>query len=185
MSDYQDRHEFSVRANDPQAELIAHDALDPEEMAQVDAIMAASAALQQTERRIAAASQRYMALGRTDMHAIHFLLVQENLGLEVSPSSLAHHLGITTASTTKLLDRLVKAGHIERVPNPTDRRSWRIKVLPETRLAALRTVGQIQAARVGPLRRLSEGERGTVLRYLRQTRQALEQALEEILGPGA
>ncbi len=183
MDEHED--EFSVRGNDPHGELIAPDALAEGDLALVDAIMAATARLRQTEQRIATASRRYMALGSTDMRAIHFLLVQENLGHGVSPSALARALGITTASTTKLLDRLERAGHIKRLPNPADRRSCRIKVLAQTRLAALRTVGQIQSARVAPVQQLSPAEREAVLRYLRSTNEALERALAEILGPDA
>lgn len=185
MDDDEDHQAFSVRANDPEGQLIAHGSLGEDDLALIDAIMAATASLQQTERRIAVASQRYMALGRTDMRAIHYLLVQENLDNEVSPSILARQLGITTASTTKLLDRLEKAGHIRRTPNPQDRRSSRITVMADTRLAALRTVGRIQSARVAPLQRLSPAERLTVLQYLRDTKDALESTLTEILGPGS
>lgn len=135
MDDNEDDQEFSVRGNDPRGELIAADALNEDDLALVDAILATSAALAHTEQRIATASRRHMALGRTDIRAIHFLLVQENLGHDVSPSSLARQVGITTASTTKLLDRLERAGHIERRPNPADRRSWQIKVMAGTRLA--------------------------------------------------
>lgn len=41
----------------------------------------------------------------------------------VTPRKLADHLGITTAAVTVLVDRLVASGHLERIPNPRDRRS--------------------------------------------------------------
>ncbi|WP_110181246.1 MarR family winged helix-turn-helix transcriptional regulator [Nocardioides solisilvae] len=41
----------------------------------------------------------------------------------VTPRRLADHLQITTAATTTLVDRLVRSGHLERVPHPADRRS--------------------------------------------------------------
>ncbi len=43
-------------------------------------------------------------------------------GETVSPTGLATHLGITTASTTALVKRLVGSGHVERRADPDDRR---------------------------------------------------------------
>jgi DNA-binding MarR family transcriptional regulator len=39
-----------------------------------------------------------------------------------TPSELARHTGLTSGATTAMLDRLEKAGLIERRPNPDDRR---------------------------------------------------------------
>jgi len=41
----------------------------------------------------------------------------------VTANLLATNLGISTASTTKLLDRLTASGHLERRPHPHDRRA--------------------------------------------------------------
>ncbi len=49
----------------------------------------------------------------------------------VTPRRLADHLGITTAATTALIDRLVGSGHLQRVPHPQDRRS--ILLIPTSR----------------------------------------------------
>lgn len=63
-----------------------------------------------------------MGLGETDMRAIRFVMAAADQGRGASPHELASHLGISTAATTVLLDRLVSAGHVERVPHPSDRR---------------------------------------------------------------
>ena len=82
--------------------------------------MAAMAALRQAEEKLSEASLRYMKLNRTDMRALHFLIVAENRKQIVTPSAIAEHLGISTASTTKLLDRLERGDHILRHTHPTD-----------------------------------------------------------------
>lgn len=64
-----------------------------------------------------------MRLGETDMRAVRFLMAQVRAGVPATPRDVAHHLGITTAATTALLDRLSAAGHVERRAHPTDRRS--------------------------------------------------------------
>jgi DNA-binding MarR family transcriptional regulator len=47
------------------------------------------------------------------------LLFQKGIA---TPSELARHTGLTSGAATAMLDRLEKAGFIERRPNPDDRR---------------------------------------------------------------
>lgn len=63
-----------------------------------------------------------MGMNGTDMEAVRFILRAGKRGETVSPTGLATHLGITTASTTALVKRLVGSGHIERRADPNDRR---------------------------------------------------------------
>ncbi|GMA28530.1 MarR family winged helix-turn-helix transcriptional regulator [Arenivirga flava] len=64
-----------------------------------------------------------MGMGETDLLAVQFLLQARRAGRQISPKDLAAELGISSASTTILIDRLVKSGHVEREPHPTDRRA--------------------------------------------------------------
>ena len=66
---------------------------------------------------------RRMTVGETDLRAIRYVMAATSLGRLTAPHDLAEHLGISTAATTTMLDRLGAAGHLERVPHPTDRRS--------------------------------------------------------------
>ena len=61
-------------------------------------------------------------LGRTDVRALIALLDLERAGVPAGPSVLARELRLTTASTTVLLDRLERAGHVRRVARTDDRR---------------------------------------------------------------
>lgn len=54
----------------------------------------------------------------TDMECLRLLFLK---GI-ATPSELARHTGLTSGATTAMLDRLEKAGLIERRPNPNDRR---------------------------------------------------------------
>jgi DNA-binding MarR family transcriptional regulator len=74
------------------------------------------------DRDMRRATSRRMGLGETDIRAVRFVMAAFGEGSGVSPHELASHLGISTAATTVLLDRLVSAGHVERVPHPTDGR---------------------------------------------------------------
>jgi DNA-binding MarR family transcriptional regulator len=158
---------YDVAANDPDGSLIgAHDA-GPAEVAQINEVMRALGALRDAEEAIAQAALEFMRLGRTDMRALHFLIVSENRGETATAGAIATHLHISSASTTKLLDRLERGGHITRSPHPTDRRSLVIRITPETRTAAIETVGAQQARRFHAAARLTAEERETVVRFLR------------------
>ena len=64
------------------------------------------------------AMSEWAGLNVTDMECLR-LLFQKGIA---TPSELARHTGLTSGATTAMLDRLEKAGLIERRPNPDDRR---------------------------------------------------------------
>lgn len=157
---------FSIDSSDPRQELIDRHGLSESDIAQIDAMMAALAGLRAAEQELTEASLRYMQLGQTDMRALHFLIVCENVGTLATPGAIAQSLGISSASTTKLLDRLEAAGHVRRARHPSDRRALVISIEPSTRNEAMRTVGATQARRVEAARRLSPAEREIVTGFL-------------------
>jgi DNA-binding MarR family transcriptional regulator len=64
------------------------------------------------------AMSEWAGLNVTDMECLR-LLFQKGIA---TPTELARHTGLTSGATTAMLDRLEKAGLIERRPNPDDRR---------------------------------------------------------------
>ncbi|MEW6092565.1 MAG: MarR family transcriptional regulator, partial [Chloroflexota bacterium] len=64
------------------------------------------------------AMSEWAGLNVTDMECLRLLFLK---GI-ATPSELARHTGLTSGATTAMLDRLEKAGLIERRPNPADRR---------------------------------------------------------------
>jgi len=68
-------------------------------------------------------------LGLTDMQLLHML----QLYGPSTPSRLAGWTGLSSGGVTVALDRLEKAGYLRREPNPADRRSLLITLIP-TRL---------------------------------------------------
>lgn len=158
---------YDVNANDPAGILIDRTGMPAQDIAQITELMSALGALREAEQQLAAASRRYMKLNTTDMRAIHYLVVCKHTGAIATPSGMAHHLGISTASVTKLLDRLERAGHIVRAAHPSDRRALAISVTPSTHHAAMETVGRQQSRRFHAAARLTAQERSTVIRFLR------------------
>ena len=64
-----------------------------------------------------------MDMNETDLQALQIVIAAEKTGRNVTPRDLSAALRISTASTTKLLDRLTASGHLERHPHPSDRRA--------------------------------------------------------------
>jgi DNA-binding MarR family transcriptional regulator len=65
-------------------------------------------------------------LGLTDMQMVHML----QLYGPSTPSSLATWTGLSSGGITVALDRLEKGGYLRREPNPADRRSLLITLIP-------------------------------------------------------
>ena len=65
-------------------------------------------------------------LGLTDMQMLHML----QLYGPSTPGHLAKWTGLSSGGVTVALDRLEKAGYLRREPNPDDRRSLLIKLIP-------------------------------------------------------
>jgi DNA-binding MarR family transcriptional regulator len=65
-------------------------------------------------------------LGLTDMQMVHML----QLYGPSTPSRLAGWTGLSSGGITVALDRLEKAGYLRREPNPADRRSLLITLIP-------------------------------------------------------
>jgi len=157
---------YDVDQNDPNSELIDRAGISADDVEQINQVMAALGRLREAEEKLSEASQRYMKLGRSDMRALHFLIIAEHTNTLVTPSAIATHLNISSASTTKLLDRLETGGHIVRGPHPSDRRALAITVTEATREAAMHTVGRLQSKRFYAAARLSSEERALVIRFL-------------------
>lgn len=157
---------YDVDVSDPSGELVDRTGMAADDIAQVTALMRALGGLRRAEDALAEASLRYMKLNRTDMRALHFLIACENNEAVATPGALSSHLGISSASTTKMLDRLERGGHITRAAHPTDRRALSIAITPETRRAAMATVGRQQAKRFYAAARLTAPERDVVIRFL-------------------
>lgn len=154
------------RIIDPQGEIVNYEHLADDELDQVVEVMEALHHWHRAERSASEASRRYMKLGDSDMRALRYAIAAQNGGEMVTPGALAEHLSISTASVTKMLDRLATAGHIRRRPHPMDRRSVAIEVTDETRKEARQVVGRMHAARFYEAAQLSRSERAAVIRFL-------------------
>ncbi|MDR6613702.1 MarR family transcriptional regulator [Leifsonia sp. 1010] len=155
------------RVIDPRQELVRHDDLSEEELAQIVRLLAAMREWRDADQRLSFESRTHMKLNETDMRALRYIIASMNADVPVTAGALSDHLHISTASTTKLLDRLERAGHVVRRPHPTDRRAVTVEITPETHREVRRTMGLQHARRFEVVRSLSPQDRDTVTRFLR------------------
>ncbi|WP_313355621.1 MarR family transcriptional regulator [Microbacterium sp.] len=106
------------------------------------------------------------SMSDNEIRIIQFLLNAARSDDRVTPTTLSKHLGVTSASMTALLDRLERAGAIERVRHPSDRRSLVITATP----FAEQTVGAPVMAFQQAIRQiaadLTDVEHAAVVRFL-------------------
>ncbi|MGN6427371.1 MAG: MarR family winged helix-turn-helix transcriptional regulator [Leifsonia sp.] len=154
------------RVIDPRQELVRHDDLDDAELAQVVRLLEAIRNWREAEQRLSFLSRNHMKLNETDMKALRYVIASMNADVPVTAGALSDHLHVSTASVTKLLDRLEKAGHVVRKPHPTDRRAVTVEITPETHREVRRTMGMQHARRFEVVKKLTPAERETVTRFL-------------------
>lgn len=154
------------RTLDPNQTLIPRNGMEPAELESIMAVLAAVKRWREAEHSMSEKSRSDMKLGDNDMKAMRFIIVSMNQGKTVTPGMIADHLGISTASTTKLLDRLAVADHITRSPHPTDRRAVVITVNPHAHAEVQENVGRMHARRFQVAAGLEPHEREIVIRFL-------------------
>lgn len=153
------------RVMDPEQELVSLDEYRPEEVDQIVEVMEAMRRWRVIERQLNEASRKYMQLGENDMRAVRYMIAMQRHGTLATPSDVARHLGITTASVSKMVDRLVAGKHIERLPHPQDRRSTALQVTEQTQTIARQSVGQHHAQRFHAIGSLTPDERAAVIKF--------------------
>ncbi|ROP65265.1 DNA-binding MarR family transcriptional regulator [Curtobacterium sp. PhB130] len=116
-----------------------------------------------------------MGMGETDLLAVRYLLQAQRSGRKISPKDLSAHLGISSASTTILIDRLVKSNHVRRDPHPTDRRALVITPTTATDDEVRATLGIMHRRMMNIAEGLSTDDARTVAFFLENMREAVDE----------
>lgn len=117
-----------------------------------------------------------MGMGETDILALRFLLRIQASGKTAAPKDLSRFLGITSASTTSLIDRLAASGHVRREAHPTDRRSVVVVPTVESDREVRATLGAMHRRMMSVAEGLSAEEARVVVDFLRRMTHALSDA---------
>jgi len=124
--------------------------------------LAALEELVEVAEALPAAVARHAGLSTSELHSLRHL-IRGSLG----PVELAKLLGVTTAASSGIVDRLTSHGHAERRSHPTDKRRTEVIITDSGRaevLALLRPMFEALAALDATL---DEQDRVVVERYLR------------------
>ncbi|WIA98545.1 MULTISPECIES: MarR family transcriptional regulator [unclassified Curtobacterium] len=116
-----------------------------------------------------------MGMGETDLLAVRYLLQAQRADRIVKPKDLSAYLKISSASTTILIDRLVRSGHVRRDPHPTDRRALVITPTTETDDEVRATLGVMHRRMMSIAEGMSADEARAVATFLERMRGAVDQ----------
>jgi DNA-binding MarR family transcriptional regulator len=97
---------------------------------------------------------------------VRYLLRERSSEHDVMPSQISRHLGISSASTTALIDRLERTGMVERVSHPTDRRSILVAATDKAEEKIAATHDAFEQRLHDATADLGEAERRDVIGYL-------------------
>ncbi len=116
--------------------------------------------------RMSGSMKHGMDMNVTDLAALRLLIMREDQARPVTPADISRHLRISTASTTKLLDRLEAADHVVRAPHPTDRRARVVHLTDHARSEFFRLFGARLAAMRGVMGGFTDDELRAAYRVL-------------------
>jgi DNA-binding MarR family transcriptional regulator len=105
---------------------------------------------------------RRAGLSTSELHSLRHLM-----DAPMGPVELARALGVTSAASSGVVDRLVARGHAERRAHPGDGRRTEVVITQSGRLEVFRRLAPMFAALAQLDSSLDDDERAVVERYLR------------------
>lgn len=115
---------------------------------------------------------RRAGLSTTELDALELLT-----GSSVGPAALARHLGVSTAASSGIVDRLVTRGHVVRRPHASDGRRTEVLITDSGRAEVLGHLAPMFHALLALDQSLDPAEAAVVAAYLRGATEALRRVL--------
>jgi DNA-binding MarR family transcriptional regulator len=115
---------------------------------------------------------RRAGLSTSELQALRYLV-----DVSRGPVELSHLLGVTSAASSGVVDRLAARGHVRRRPHPADGRRTQVEITGSGRQALDSLLEPMQARLAGVDASLGEDERATVGRYLTRVTEVLRATL--------
>lgn len=138
-------------------------------------VLAAMRAYRNAEMAMRRRTRGSMGMGETDLIAVQFLLREQRAGRSVSAKDLARHLAISSASTTVLIDRLVRSKHVERRPHPSDRRGVVVVATEASDREVRATLAEMHKRMLTVAEQLDVSEARAIVSFLTRMRDAVDQ----------
>jgi DNA-binding MarR family transcriptional regulator len=115
--------------------------------------------------------------GRADLSHNELAALELLMRHQVGPADLARQLGVTSAASSGIVDRLAARGHVVRQADERDGRRIRVVMTPEAREEVLGHLMPMFRALAELDAQLTDGERVVVDRYLNGAIEALRRLL--------
>lgn len=122
--------------------------------------------------------RRDMDINPSDLRALRMMSVRELRGVPVTPQDISEHLGVTTAATTAVVNRLINHGYVTRSVHPEDARSRVLHLTPAANEDFFRHFKGHLGVMQQTIQQFSEPEIVTIGRFLDQMAQQLEAAMD-------
>jgi DNA-binding MarR family transcriptional regulator len=124
-------------------------------------------------RRIVTAFAERHGLHETDVEALSHVMLAEAQALPLTAGALGQALKLTSGATTFVMNRLCRAGLVERVRGDGDQRKVHLRLSAEGRAMAAATYPPIVALSGAVMDAFTPAELETVRRFLAATTQAM------------
>lgn len=108
----------------------------------------------------------HLGMHPTDVQCLNLITAEP---APVTTGAIAEMTGLTSGSATRLVDRLVKAGYVERVRDTDDRRKVLVRVVPEAMAAFASTWARLGAGWEELWADNTPEEQAVLLRHMRRT----------------
>src|SRR4051812_22275240 len=105
-------------------------------------------------------------LNRTDVRALVAIMDAARRGQSLTAGGLGDAVDLRSASTTALVDRLERVGHVRRVRDPEDRRRVALEISDSAMAAGGEFFGGLQRDLVAAMSGFTDDERAVVHRFL-------------------
>lgn len=112
-------------------------------------------------------------LHETDLRALLHVLRAETSGEAITAGRLGAALGVTSGAVTGVVDRLVRAGHLERRTDQRDRRKVVLRYAPRGRAVAEEFFSPLGEVNDRVMSEFTTAELEAVRRFLRQMTDAM------------
>ncbi|MDT0461820.1 MarR family winged helix-turn-helix transcriptional regulator [Streptomyces gibsoniae] len=122
------------------------------------------------------ASAEAAGLHTSEWYALSLITLEGGL----TSGELATRTGLTTGATTRLIDRLERAGYARRAADPTDRRRVIVEPVPDALGRIEEVVGPARSHVAEVLARYTPEQRALLFDYFRRAAPAHRAATEEI-----
>jgi DNA-binding MarR family transcriptional regulator len=115
-----------------------------------------------------------------DLQALVAIMSAEGSGHPLTPGGLRNTLGLSSAGTSYVIDRLAKAGHVQRYrDHPSDNRIVHLRYTQEGQTLALSFFGPLGAATEAIMDGFSPRELQVIDRFMQATCTAMLNQLEQ------